>query len=88
VARLGGDEFAILLPEIDQESAPVVVSKIHQELAAEMRKLGWTTTSSVGAVTYIAVPSTTDEVVRMADEIMYEVKRGGKNAVKCSVYAD
>jgi len=37
VARLGGDEFALLLPETDEKSARVVLSKIQDGLLEEIR---------------------------------------------------
>jgi len=82
VARLGGDEFALLLPETDQESARVVLFKIQNGLLEEMRQNNWPITFSIGVLTCGVAPSTTDELVRMADELMYSVKCESKNAVK------
>jgi PleD family two-component response regulator len=44
-----------------------------------MSRRGWPVSFSIGAVTYFTVPSTVDEVIRHADELMYSVKHGGKN---------
>lgn len=87
VARLGGDEFALLMPETEQESARVVLSKLQLGLLEEMRTGDWRITFSVGALTCNAAPSTTEELVRMADDLMYSAKRDGKNAVRYSTYA-
>jgi diguanylate cyclase (GGDEF)-like protein len=87
VARLGGDEFVLLLPETNQESARVVLSKIQSGLLEEMRQNNWPITFSIGVLTCSAAPHTTDELVRMADELMYSVKHNGKNGIKYSVYA-
>jgi len=87
VARFGGDEFAMLLPETGQESAKVVISKIHSSLMAEMQKNGWPVTFSIGVVTYVAVPHTVNNVVKIADELMYSVKSGTKNGVRYSIYS-
>jgi diguanylate cyclase (GGDEF)-like protein len=86
VARLGGDEFALLFPETDQESARVILAKIHSGLLEAMRQNNWLITFSIGVLTCIAIPDTTDELVKAADELMYAVKRSGKNAVKYSTY--
>ena len=86
VARLGGDEFALLLPETNQESAHVALSKIQTYLLEEMQRSNLQVTFSIGVLTSICAPLTTDELVRMADELMYSVKCDGKNAIKYSVY--
>jgi len=87
VARLGGDEFVLLLPETDQESARVVLAKIQACLAKEMRQHDWPITFSIGALTCNAAPASIDELVRMADELMYAVKHDSKDAVRYSIYA-
>jgi diguanylate cyclase (GGDEF)-like protein len=87
VARFGGDEFALLLPETGQEAAKVVISKIHSSLMAEMQKNGWPVTFSIGVVTYASVPHTVNNVVKIADELMYSVKSGTKNGVRYSIYS-
>ncbi len=87
VARLGGDEFALLLPNTDQESARVVLSKTKAGLLDEMRKNKWPITFSIGALTCSAVPPIPDELLKMADELMYSVKRDSKNAIKYASYA-
>jgi len=88
IARLGGDEFALLLPETGQEDAQVVVSKIQHSLLDEMRKNGWSVTFSIGVLTCIVrMPGTSDELIKMADELMYSVKNNGKNSISDLVYA-
>jgi len=86
VARLGGDEFAMLLPETNQESALVVLTRIQRNLLEEIQQGSWPITLSIGAITCSSVPQSADELVRMADELMYSVKRDGKNAIKYSNY--
>ena len=87
VARLGGDEFALFLPETDQESARIALAKIQGGLLKEMRQNNWPITFSIGVLTCSAAPDTSEELVRMTDELMYAVKRDGKNAIKYSTYA-
>jgi len=88
VARLGGDEFVLLLPETDQEPAYVVINKIRGDLLEEMRQQNWPITFSIGVLTCRVVPNTIDELIKMADDLMYSAKHDGKNAVKYSTYAD
>jgi diguanylate cyclase (GGDEF)-like protein len=87
IARLGGDEFALLLPETNEESARIALSKIHDGLLEEMRIENWPITFSIGVLTCNVAPHTTEELVRMADKLMYSVKHDGKNSIKYSTYA-
>ena len=86
VARVGGDEFAILLPETDQKTAQIVISKIKKKLLGEMRKSKWPVTFSIGIMTFNATPATTEELVKLVDDLMYTVKNNKKNAISYSVY--
>ena len=86
LSRLGGDEFALLLPETGQESARIVLSSIQISMLEKMQDNRWPVTFSIGVITCQVAPSTIDEIVKIADELMYQVKGEGKNAVKFSVY--
>lgn len=81
LARFGGDEFVILLPDTPGDAALKFLNKMHDNLDQAMSRSGWPVSFSIGAVTYRAVPSTVDEVIRHADELMYSVKHGGKNGL-------
>jgi diguanylate cyclase (GGDEF)-like protein len=87
VARLGGDEFCILLRKTDIEEARVVISRIQQALLAEMDKNQWKVTFSIGVVTVESPVKTTDELIKMADDLMYAVKRAGKNDVSYLIHS-
>jgi len=84
-ARLGGDEFAILLPETDAESASVVMAKVQTYLDSAMQQRKWPVSFSVGVVTFTTPPGSVVEMVKRADELMYEVKRSGKSAMVSQV---
>ena len=85
IARLGGDEFAILLPETDEKNVQAVVKKLRSKLLSEMQSNDWAVTFSIGVMTYVEAPENTDEVIKLADHLMYEVKRNGKNSVKFGI---
>jgi diguanylate cyclase (GGDEF)-like protein len=87
VARLGGDEFALLLPQTDVAGAQTFLPRLREELLAAMRRNGWPVTFSIGALTCPTAPASLAEVVSEADELMYDVKRAGKNAIRYGVYA-
>jgi diguanylate cyclase (GGDEF)-like protein len=86
MARLGGDEFVLLLPETTQISARVVLDKFQKGIVEEMHQHKWPVTFSMGVLTCNVTPSSTDELLKIADELMYSVKHDRKNAVKYSTY--
>ncbi len=88
IARIGGDEFSILLPETDEYQARYVIEKLQKKLLAEMKRNDWAVTFSIGVITYIDAPETVDKAIKLADEVMYEVKKSGKNSVKYRDYCE
>jgi diguanylate cyclase (GGDEF)-like protein len=82
VARLGGDEFVMLLPSTRQPEARVVVSKVYSHLSETMRQRNWPVTFSMGVVTCEFSPYSGEQLVNMADELMYEVKNSTKNDIR------
>lgn len=86
LARLGGDEFALLLPQTDLESAKVFLPRLRDQLLAAMRRNDWRVTFSVGALTCLFAPAVLGDVVRQADELMYEVKKSGRNDIRYGLY--
>jgi diguanylate cyclase (GGDEF)-like protein len=86
VVRLGGDEFAFLMPETDQNAAAAVISRVRRGLLYEMENKNWLVTFSMGALTFLDMPGSADEAIKLADDLMYSVKNNTKDAVKYSVY--
>jgi diguanylate cyclase (GGDEF)-like protein len=81
LARVGGDEFAVLFPHIDPPGAKVVLQRVKAALTETFEGNKWPVSASVGAVTFFAHPSSVEALVKRADDLMYRVKRDGKNAV-------
>lgn len=86
LARLGGDEFAILLTDIDQKHAKPIVERLRMSLLDKMKANDWEVTFSIGALTVLSMPDSTDHLVSLTDALMYAVKTRGKNAIQYSVY--
>jgi len=82
VARLGGDEFALLLPDTDGDGAQRVILKARQTLQDVFADEPCAITCSIGAVTFCEPLPNAVVALRRADELMYEVKGQGKNAVE------
>jgi diguanylate cyclase (GGDEF)-like protein len=82
VARVGGDEFALLLPSTHQPEAKVVISKVQTNLTEVLKQKNWPVTFSMGAVTCVSPPHSPEQLLGMADELMYQVKNSTKNDIR------
>jgi diguanylate cyclase (GGDEF)-like protein len=83
VARLGGDEFGILLPETGSAQALPALRKVQTALREATE--GWPITFSIGAVTCDHAPCAHGEFMSRAEDLMFEVKRDGKNDLRLEV---
>ncbi len=84
-ARLGGDEFVIILTDIGQrDNAARVAEKIMASLAQPCQTAGssLSVSASIGVSLYPNDERGADELLRSADEAMYQAKRGGKRQVR------
>lgn len=84
LARYGGEEFAIILPEAKRAGAMRIAEKLRTRVereAAGRCALGRPVTASFGATTLSSESDGAVELVRQADQALYEAKRGGKNRV-------
>jgi len=81
IARLGGDEFALLLPETGQEYARIVITRFQSAILEEMHQKNWPITLSMGVVTCNTVNCTANELINIADNLMFTIKKNGKNAI-------
>ena len=82
MARYGGDEFAILLVETPKSGASCYAERICQALAACPFSHGRQITASFGIVSLPEDSLTSSEaLIRAADEALYAAKREGKNSV-------
>jgi len=79
ISRLGGDEFAIFLPETKNPPVFVALNKVQERLLDSMRKNNWPVTFSMGVVTCYDPNRSLDEIIKLADNLMYAAKANGKN---------
>ena len=86
VARMGGDEFAFFMPETNPEAARTAVHKLQSALLDEMLQKDWPVTFSIGALTCLAMPATTDDLMKRVDALMYSAKNQGKDQVTFDVF--
>ncbi len=88
VARIGGDEFAVLLVETGMEEARLVLEKLQARLLAAMQAEAWPVTFSIGAVIFKTPPQNSDAAIKLADDAMYQIKKGGKNNIRVSAHEE
>jgi diguanylate cyclase (GGDEF)-like protein len=75
VFRMGGDEFALLLEHCPRERALAVVDRVLERLGEERARCGLPLAASFGvAVADSAGPIDSDELLRRADDAMYDAK--------------
>jgi len=84
LARYGGEEFAILLPEIEHQNAQQFAEKIRklvekQAFKFEQSKIA--VTVSVGVSSAGAEVLNANDLVKAADDRLYQAKEGGRNRV-------
>ena len=87
-ARYGGDEFAIVMPSSDQASAAACAERIRQRVSeASLRDDGLIglpqLTVSIGAAV-IQRGDTPADLIRRADQCLYQAKAEGKDRVRMS----
>lgn len=83
VFRYGGDEFAILLPQTGKPNAKVVAQRlldtIRQHGFLRPQRLNLHLTASLGLTAYPDDATQPAQVVRRADELMYQVKNSTRD---------
>ena len=85
VARYGGDEFAIIMPETPYANAINLAERIRNTIATHTFPLSPPETTnltvSIGIANYPNNGKNESELIGVADQAMYTVKRTGRNRV-------
>lgn len=90
VVRYGGEEFAIMMPGIDREEGIVMAEKIRKIVEShpfpgKKRGESMNITISLGVAEYNPdVMKSSDDLIRYADNALYEAKAGGRNQVRAA----
>lgn len=86
LARYGGEEFVVIMPDTDAEQAFVAAERLRR-LVGEKRftipglDAGLTVTLSAGVATATDPMETGDQLLKRADEALYEAKAVGRDKV-------
>ena len=89
LARYGGEEFVVVLPRTDTAGAVAVGERLRVAVAGlSLRKLAPVApervTISIGVASYPVHATTVTELIRAADEALYQSKSQGRNRVTCA----
>lgn len=84
LSRFGGDEFAILLENTDcaetvEKIAQSIINAVQQPLIIDQFHI--TTSTSIGVTLYQGQDISADDLLKQADEAMYQAKLHGRNQV-------
>jgi two-component system cell cycle response regulator len=83
-ARTGGEEFGIIVPEVALDGARLLADKLRRSIEEAHFKFEGTVipvTVSLGVAEWTPAIQTPEEIVKQADDRLYEAKRGGRNRV-------
>ncbi|TCO55031.1 diguanylate cyclase [Actinocrispum wychmicini] len=85
LARYGGEEFALVVPNISEETLPIVAERLRAQVAAGPIAITQQTavpvTVSVGTASYPVHGDTPGELVSMADRALYAAKASGRDRI-------
>jgi diguanylate cyclase (GGDEF)-like protein len=80
LARMGGEEFVALLPGERADEAATLAERVRERLAAEDDRELPAVTVTAGVASMLA-PSSLDELLRVADQALYEAKFAGRDRI-------
>ncbi len=79
--RYGGEEFVVVLPEIEKETAVRIAERLLGTVRSLKHPKAGGVTVSIGVANYPEDLSREDELIALADRMLYEAKRGGRDRV-------
>lgn len=85
VARLGGDEFMVIAEEqAGQDSVSIIARKIIGSIAPNftIKNYSIPIKTSIGIALYEGQEVALDELIKQADQAMYQAKRSGRNTFR------
>lgn len=80
-ARYGGEEFMIILDNVNQEEALQILGNISRNLEDYFQKEKQISVTFSGGLEIYSVEKKIDELIKSADNKLYEAKRNGKNQI-------
>ena len=86
VARLGGEEFVVILPDVSTEMAYFIGERLRKSIADEpflcnVEGGSVNVTTSIGGAIIVGEPIQMEQVLKRADDALYQAKEWGRNMV-------
>lgn len=91
IYRYGGDEFVMLIPDVGHDIGKVIGNRVLEAVKEEIFKIKsqvdntkideFRLTVSIGVATYPKDASNKEDILSIADRMMYEAKKGGRGRV-------
>ncbi|WP_028109823.1 GGDEF domain-containing response regulator [Ferrimonas futtsuensis] len=83
IGRVGGEEFAVVMPGLNGDQAWRLIEAVRRKLTSAPLNLGEQTlaVSFSAGLCQAAAEDHTDELLRRADEVLYQAKEAGRNLV-------
>ena len=85
VARYGGEEFILILPEATLEASFVIAERIRRLIESTLFEVGQAQVNLTVSMGISNFPKhqakSKEELIKMADQALYDAKRGGRNKV-------
>jgi diguanylate cyclase (GGDEF)-like protein/PAS domain S-box-containing protein len=86
LGRIGGEEFAVVLPHTSADMAVMVAERFRQDIAATRipahNGITITITLSFGVCQMFPEAHSLDDLLKKADEALYQAKQNGRNRVE------
>lgn len=84
--RFGGEEFVVVMPDTDAEAATGIAERLRIAIETEpfvlaMQGRQITVTASMGIATLTPQVQSPEQLLKQADQALYEAKHGGRNRV-------
>ena len=80
IGRLGGDEFVVFMPNTPLSEAQLIMNRLQYQLSStisvQSAKISFST--SIGAACFPLHGRSHEELLRYADQALYQAKRGGR----------
>jgi diguanylate cyclase (GGDEF)-like protein len=91
IYRYGGDEFVMLIPDVQGETGKAIGERVLNAVNKEKFKIGvpsldqstteFSLTVSIGVATFPQDAKNKEEILSIADKMMYEAKQTGRGRV-------
>lgn len=82
VCRFGGEEFVVILPSQSLHTGRHLAERIRRKMESTVSPTGNSITVSIGLASYPEHGDNFNQVFEMADQALYDAKRGGRNLTR------